>query len=106
NYDIDLSKTLVRTFQSVFPQTAIVLVESTTVLIGLRDGPAVTMRDLRKRYADPRVHEDLAAIGVESPEALLAWIVVGPEKVRSWSGPGPLNTDDHPLIEYLGPRAE
>ncbi len=103
-YDPDVYRMLVRTFQSVFPHTTVWFAYYTTVLIGMKDGPGATMTSLRERMSDPRVRESLAAIGIEEPEAMVSLLFAGPDQVRRLVGPGPLNTDDRPLVEYRGPR--
>lgn len=103
-YDPADYRLLVRTFQSVFPNTSIWFADFTTVLVGLRDEPAVTMEDVRERMRDPAVAASLRAIGVDSAEDLLSLYMAGPDQVRALVGSGPYNTDDRPFIEYQGPR--
>jgi len=103
-YDPADYRLLVRTFQSVFPNTSIWFADFTTVLVGMRDEPAVSMDDLRARMADPKVAASLAAIGVDDAEDLLSLYIAGPDEVRALVGEGPYNSDDRPYIEYQGPR--
>jgi spermidine synthase len=103
-YDPADYRLLVRTFQSVFPNTSIWFADFTTVLVGMRDDPSVTMEDLRERMADPKVAASLAAIGVDDAEDLLSLYIAGPDEVRALVGEGPYNSDDRPYIEYQGPR--
>ena len=104
HYEPDVYRTLVRTFQSVFPHTTLWFAYYTTVLIGLRDGPQATFDDMRLRLADPKVRESLAVIGLERPESVISLLFAGPDEVRALAGVGPLNTDDRPRVEYAGPR--
>ncbi len=39
-----------------------------------------------------------------SPPDLAARIRMGPDEVRSFAGPGPLHTDDLPVIAYHAPK--
>jgi hypothetical protein len=103
-YDPDEYKMLVRTFCSVFPETSIWYADYTTILVGVKGAPRVTMADLRIRFEVPSVRKSLEVIGISRPEELLPLCLADPEGARAFVGKGPLNTDDRPLIEYLGPR--
>lgn len=104
-YDADEYALLVRTFQDVFPYTSIWHADFTTVVIGTQSPPRVTLEMLRKKIAHPAVAESLAAVGIDDAEALVSLLLAGPDATRALCGPGPLNTDDRPRIEYRGPRA-
>lgn len=95
---------LVRTFLAVFPHTSIWGGAGFTVLVGSAEPPGVTLADLRRRWQEPRVRASLAVVGLDSPQALLSCLIATPLETRAFAGDGPLNTDDHPLIEYLGPQ--
>ena len=52
------------------------------------------------------MQDDLASIGIHSPEALLSLLLMGPEEIQAYldDEPGvPLNTDDYPYLEYFVP---
>jgi len=104
NIGFDEYRMLVRTFVAVFPHTSIWNGGGFTVLVGSSEPPRVSLADLRRRFSDPGQRESLAVVGLDSPEALLSCLLAGPDRVRAFVGEGPLNTDDRPLIEYLGPR--
>jgi spermidine synthase len=57
-------------------------------------------RDLAMRMSEPAVAEDLAAIGLRSPEDLLATFIAADEKIGTFVGDAPSLTDDRPRIEY------
>jgi hypothetical protein len=61
---------------------------------------------LQRKFAQPALREDLASIGIGSPEELLSLLLMGPDEIRDFvnEGPGvPENTDDHPYLEYFVP---
>ncbi len=106
HYDPEEMKLLLRTFQSVFPHASVWLADFTLVAVGAVEPAAVSLEDVRRRFEDPGVKSSLEVIGVDRAEALLALLLAGPRSLREFLGEGPLNTDDRPLIEYLGPRAD
>jgi len=57
----------------------------------------MTAREIRDDLADQRV-------GIKNIYDLAARIRMGPGEVRSFVGPGPLHTDDLPVIAYNAPK--
>jgi spermidine synthase len=57
-------------------------------------------RELAFRMSEPDVAEDLTAVGLRSPEDLLATFVAADEKLAAFVGNVPSLTDDRPRIEY------
>ncbi|HET6203881.1 MAG TPA: fused MFS/spermidine synthase [Planctomycetota bacterium] len=106
HYDPEETKLLVRTFQSVFPHASIWFADFTLVVVGSVEPPSVTLADLRRRFEDPKVKASLEGIGIDGAETLLSLLLAGPRSLRAFLGEGPVNTDDLPLIEYLGPRED
>ena len=65
------------------------------------DAPLQIDRDtLARRMAEPAVAKDLTAIGISSPEHLLATFVAADETLAAFLGDAPSLTDDRPRIEY------
>jgi spermidine synthase len=65
------------------------------------DEPLQIDRDvLARRMAEPAVAKDLAAIGLGSPEHLLATFVATDEALAAYLRDTPTLTDDRPRIEY------
>jgi spermidine synthase len=56
---------------------------------------------LAARMAEPAIARDLAAVGIDSVEELLATFVAADEALSAWVGPVPVLTDDRPAIEYF-----
>ncbi|MCO6432572.1 MAG: fused MFS/spermidine synthase, partial [Deltaproteobacteria bacterium] len=104
NYSLSDYKILVRTFQKVFPKMSIWHADFTTVLVGYKDGPAVTLRDFEQRFFEPKVESSWRQMNISDPQALLSFFVAGPEDTEKFLGVGEINTDNAPLIEYRGAR--
>lgn len=65
------------------------------------DEPLQIDRDvLAKRMSAPRVADDLTAIGLRSPDDLLATFVAADETLAAYLADTPSLTDDRPRIEY------
>lgn len=90
---------IVRTFQSVFPNTTVWA--DGRLLIGAKGPLRPDLAGYARRLGDPASREALGALGIGSTDALLSLCTAGPEALRRFVGPGPLLTDDRPLIEYF-----
>jgi spermidine synthase len=93
-------RTLVRTFQSVFPTTYLWFARDTTVAIGFRDTPQLSRSEVEARLKSPRVERGLARIDIRGLDELLRSLLGDGEHLKRVIGPGSLNTDDFPTIEY------
>jgi spermidine synthase len=100
-------RSAVASFIDVFPESTLWYVDNHALLLGGLDSASVDFGRLRRRFEDPAVREDLASLGVDSPERLLAHLLMGPQELRAFvaaDGTVPLNTDDFPYLEYFVPR--
>jgi spermidine synthase len=102
-------KTIVRTFQSVFPHTSLWVVpgldeEGGFAYYGLLVSTPAPLRidfsSLRKRLSAEPVRADLEPFGLQSPAGFLDAFLSSEDGVRTWVGEGPINTDDLPYTYY------
>lgn len=89
---------IVRTFLDAFPETTLWVAGN--LLVGSTRPLEVSRSAFDARLADPGTRQALAEIDVRSFDDLLALYTAGPEELRTFIGPGPLLTDDRPLVEY------
>jgi len=98
-------KTLVRTFHSVFPNVYVFRgAEGDLLLTGSLQEKKIDLELLRRKLSDPKIGADLKRIGIENVHDLLARFHLGPNEIASYTGSGPLNTDDNALIEFQAPK--
>ncbi len=102
-------KTIIKTFQSVFPYVTIWYVNSAieaySVVIGRNEPFLIDVEQLRARMEDPSVARDLASIDVFDEYDILSYFMLGPEKAREFSMDGDINSDDRPIIELRAPKS-
>jgi spermidine synthase len=96
----DTYRTLLATFQSVFPEVAVFFTPGTTdtILIGSRQ--PLRLAQLGAKWSRPATQRELARIELHRPEHLLAGLVLHGEKLRSLTRDVPLNTDDNVRVEF------
>jgi spermidine synthase len=92
-------KLIARTFQAVFPQTTVWV--DGTLLVGTVEPFTVSRAAFERQLARPRTRTALAAIGLDSFATLTSWYTAGPDELRRFLGPGPVLTDDRPLVEFF-----
>lgn len=106
-YEMD-DKTLdvvLRTFNSVFPYMEIWDVgDKDIVLVGSQQPWSASLETYEPVFQmDTRW--DLAALGLMSPQELLARRFASQKTAFAVAGPGPLESDNFPVLEYEAPRA-
>jgi spermidine synthase len=90
---------IVRTFQSVFPNTT--AWADGRLLIGSKGPLRLDDRALARQLRDPGARAALEALGLGDVGAVRSLCTAGPDGLRRFAGPGPLLTDDRPMIEYF-----
>lgn len=95
-------KAVIRACQEVFPETYLwAMYHQDLCVIGVKEGGAdVSWDDLRSRLAAPALRQDLAGVGIATPEDLLEGFLVGPEGLRTYTADTPALRDDKPDMQY------
>jgi spermidine synthase len=103
---IDTYRAVLGTFQSVFPEVMVFHPPggTDTILVGSRQPLTVDLATLAQRWAFPATRADLARIGMQAPEYLLATLLLGPAGAREVADGAQLNTDNNMFVEFRGPR--
>ncbi|PYR64230.1 MAG: hypothetical protein DMF91_00885 [Acidobacteria bacterium] len=86
-------KLIARRFQSVWADG--------TLLVGAMDPLRLRRDDFDRKLRAPGWAQGLRDLGTETFDRLLALFRAGPHDLRAFVGPGPLLTDDRPLVEYF-----
>jgi hypothetical protein len=107
-YEMDdgIVNLIVRTFTSVFPVVEIWEVNG---------GDLIMLGSDRPWKSDPEAYQwvfgrdvprrQLASIGLTSPQMILARQFASQRTAFAVAGPGPIQTDDFPILEYAAPKA-
>ena len=92
-------KTIARTFLSVFPEAT--AWRDGTLLIGTAEPLRLRRRDFEWKLQSPGRAQAAQDLGTPTFEELLATYRAGPDELRAFVGPGPILTDNQPLVEYF-----
>jgi spermidine synthase len=97
---------VLRTLGSVFPTMEIWDTNDGDIVLLASDRPwNMTLDSMRQAYKNEAVRKDLESIGLDSPEAVLARLFASQRTATCIAGPGPIQTDGFPLLEYEAPVA-
>ena len=89
---------IARTFQDVFPETTVW--GGGTLLIGAVRPLTIDRESLTGRIARSGLADTLSSIGFGGADQMAADYAASPSDLRRFLGPGPILTDDRPLLEY------
>ena len=101
-------RSLVRSFQVVFPHTTLWFASDFALLVGTPRPLALDLDQLATRMANPAVAADLAELGdlaIGSAAELAGYFLMDEDAVARYVAGAALNTDDHPVIEFSAPRS-
>jgi spermidine synthase len=90
---------IARTFLSVFPHTTVW--RDGGVLIGTVEPLRLTKADFDWKLQVPGRAQGARDLGADSFEKLARFYTTGPDELREFIGPGPILTDDRPMVEYF-----
>jgi spermidine synthase len=107
-YQIPLEsfRSILAAFQSVFPEVNIYSPSDADdwILVGSRRPLKVDLAGLERRWAHDGTRSEMARVGMERPEHLLAGFYLGTEQVRAITAGVRVNTDDNMHVEFSAPR--
>ncbi|MCP3140682.1 fused MFS/spermidine synthase [Pyxidicoccus xibeiensis] len=101
----ELIQLVVRTLRDTFPHATTWLGPYDLVLVASRKPLTFDARQVAERMARPDAKADLARVDIHDVFALLSKQVHSQEGQLEFAGKGPINTDDHNLLEYASPIA-
>ncbi|HTA18824.1 MAG TPA: fused MFS/spermidine synthase, partial [Polyangia bacterium] len=100
-------KTIYRTLREEFPYVYVFAAEdlsSDTILIASEEPITLDLATLRRAFADPTTRAEARRAGFNSPHDVIAYLLLGPDELESFTAGSPDNTDDNALIEFTAPR--
>jgi spermidine synthase len=89
---------IMRTFLDAFPETTLWV--GGQLMIGAAERVVLDPAGFERKLSRPGARRALEAIGIRSFADLQALYTAGPDDLRAFVGPGPVLTDDRPLVEY------
>jgi len=100
----DHYRRIVATFQSVFPQCSLWYAGDYSILLGTTDEFRIDGSQLRARLSTPRIQASLAEVHLGTEWSFLKCFVLGPSAAARLAKDAPVLVDDHPLLEFVGPK--
>ena len=100
-------KTIYGTVREAFPYVYVFAAEdlsSDTILVGSMKPLPLDIDLLERAFRDPSTRAEARRGGLNSPHDVLAYLLLGPEELESFTAGTPVNTDDNARIEFAAPR--
>ncbi|MHC4790404.1 MAG: fused MFS/spermidine synthase [Planctomycetota bacterium] len=92
---------LVKSFMKVFPHTSLWRINvAHTILLGTPSKLQIDFESLTQKLQDEKTNQDLEEVNLNNPFALLAQYVSDEDNLTEYVRQVPLNTDDHPYVEF------
>jgi spermidine synthase len=102
-----LFKITLRTFSAVFRDFAVFWPNGYpshyVVLVGWRDPRRIQWNVLFERMSSPAIREDLREISLDDPAKMLSTLIADGASLRAAIADAPINTEDHPVLEFRAP---
>jgi hypothetical protein len=95
-----------RTFVSVFPNASFWYVRGHGLFIATKSPFTIDYPALRERWTAPAVRGDMASVDINTPDDMLALMLMGPRQIQAYLASGnerQVNTDDNAYLEYHTP---
>lgn len=97
---------VLRTFSSVFPVVELWDANGGDILLLGAEQPWESGPQIyAKAFALPRPRQDLENISLSTPESVMARRLASQRTAFAITGPGPIQTDEFPVLEYAAPEA-
>jgi len=95
---------VLKTFQSVFPYCTLWMapncVNKQIVLIGAEQPWKIDYPKLKEQFADSSIRKDFADININSAFDVLDCFLLDHDGIRQISKDAPINSDNHPILEF------
>jgi len=95
-----------RTFVEVFPYASFWYVRGHGLFVATEGPFEIDWPQVAERWGHPAVRQDLASIGIDSPEEFLGHLLMDADAIGAYLSrgePPPINTDDNAYLEYRTP---
>jgi len=104
----DTFRLALRTFQKIFPNFAIWYMNNEPthyiLLVGTLEPLQIDYRLLCQKLKEPTVASDLGELHLDDPDKLLSCYLTDGRTLAADLGEGPINSENHPYLEFLSPR--
>jgi spermidine synthase len=98
-------KSVMATFASVFEHCSLWYSLTDLVLVGSKQPLMIDYHGLASVMAKPAIQRDLKLSNIDEPLRLLSHFLMGEDEIPQYSKGAPINTDDHPTVEFHGARS-
>ena len=92
-------KAIIKTFQSVFPETSLWYTNDYTLMLGSMNELTIDFTLLKQRFQNQKVKEDLTKFHLGTPYSFLSSYIMGKEALLEYTVGVEINSDHYPFVE-------
>jgi spermidine synthase len=102
----DSFRAIMAAFHAVFPEVLAFRTPNgfDVILVGAHRPLALSLADIERRWTSGGAQAEMARVGLDRPEALLATFYLDRDAVAKLTTGARINTDDNLFVEFRGPR--
>ena len=97
-------KTVIKTFQKVFPHSTLWLTDSDAILVGTEDRLRINYKSLMLKFQNEKIQSDMRMLYIDSIFQYLTLYMMGEDELSEYAADARLNTDNHPILEFSAPE--
>lgn len=99
-------KTIIATFQEVFPHTAVWqgFNGRDLFLIGTEESLKINLGMLEEKMEKEEVKKDLTRVHLDDPAMILSYSILNEDGARDFSRGAKIHSDNHPILEFDAPK--
>lgn len=105
NLTVDDVKTMVKTFQSVFPHASIWITNVDIFLIGSPEKLQIDYQWVQSRLNNAKIKSVLKDIDMEDPVEFVSSFLMNEDQVRAYASDAIIMEDNWPYVEFNGPKS-
>ena len=98
-------KTIVKTFQAVFPNATLWFTNDYTILVGTTEELTIDFALFSQKLQNKKIKEDLEKFNLDDPLSFLGSFIMGKESLIQYTENIQLNTDNHPFVQSAERRS-
>lgn len=102
--NLEVVRTLMTTFQSVFPETSAWFINADLFVVGSDSPLTIDISSAMKRMNEPKIAEGMRDVGLVDTVDMVASFFMSREQIATFANDAPIMSDDRPWVEFLVPR--
>ncbi|MCC6153130.1 MAG: fused MFS/spermidine synthase [Candidatus Hydrogenedentes bacterium] len=102
--NLEVVRTLMSTFQSVFPECTAWFINADLFVVGSESPLSIDIANAAKRMTEPKIAEGMRGVGLVDTVDMVSSFFMSRDAIAAFAQGAPIMSDDRPWVEFLVPR--